>query len=391
MSFFSNIFSRGDGADLDDGLELEGGNGADDGGTAGTTTQPVVTTPQTDNASTIDTTGEEGAISPTPTDQGPPFGGDGNIGVQQPTYLADWSGGTTFNDAIKTSEHSIADMMADYNRWAKTNDQDPLDIFTMMNAVQNRDVNKSVQENEKDAKKAARQERWQQAANVLQHLGNFVGTMVGAPSQKIESMTDLTTRQQKIRDAGIAQRAAYNQNLLAQLWKDRADQRAAEKNKADIGLIGQRIQSLQADEERKKAKNEADIALAEARQAQAERQSQLTEERAETERQMRTPKVENMKASTKSHEASAAASRARASASNAAAYGSNYKANRYKIWAENRRKHPNDFRDFMNDNNIHSYDNKNWSAELIDQFNAWIADKHNTQNGGGGGAADLLD
>ena len=309
-----------------------------------------------------------------------------------PTYLADWGSGVTFGDAIKGSDHSIADMMADYNKWAGANGQEPLDIFTMMNAVQNRDVNKSVEQNEKDAKKAARQERWQQAANILHHLGNFVGTLYGAPPQTVESMTDLTARQQKIRLATEQQRAAYNQNLLAQIWKDRADQRAAEKNKADIGLIQQRVQGLQADEERKNAKNQADIALAGARQQQAEQAAGLSQERAETERAMRNPKIANMKASTNAHNASATASRARAAASNSQAYGNNYKANRYKIWAENKRKHPNDVKTFMEQNNIHSWDRKNWSAELIDQFNAWIADKHSGNGGSGsGGAADLLD
>lgn len=320
-------------------------------------------------------------------------GGAQNPGVQeQPTYLADWGSGITFGDAIKGSEHSIADMMADYNKWAGANGKDPLDIFTMMSAVQNRDVNKSVEQNEKDAKKAARQERWQQAANILHHLGNFVGTLYGAPSQTVESMTDLTARQQKIRLATEQQRAAYNQNLLAQIWKDRADQRAADKNKADIGLIQQRVQALQADEERKNEKNKADIALAGARQQQAEEAARLSQERAETESQLRAPKVANIKASTNAHNASAQASRARAAASNAQAYGNNYKTNRYKIWAENKRKHPNDFKAFMEQNNIHSWDRKNWSAELIDQFNAWVADKQSGGgNGGGGGAADLLD
>lgn len=429
MSFFSSIFSRSKDTDTDTDTDVKDTNTDDSGGSGGgnamdegsgeivtsqhaeanntvnttpTTTQQTVmqmdeatgdVVAVTQDAAAVQqgATGTQAQVDATGTEQQKPA-------LATPSYLADWQGGTTFNDAIKSGDHSIAEYIADYNKYAAANGGEPLDIFTMMNAMQGRDVNKSVAENQADEKKRVRQERWAQAANVLSHIGNFVGTLYGAPSQTIESGIALSQRQQALRDKTLAQRSAYNTNLLAQIWKDRADQRAADKNKAYIGLIQQRVQSLAADEERKNAMNEANIALAGARQQQAEEAAKLNQQRAETEEQMRAPKIENMKASTNAHNASAVASRARANASNASAYGTNYKTNRYKIWAQNKRKHPNDFKEFMNTNNIHSWDRKNWSGELIDQFNAWIADKYETQGGGNGGgsgsggsASSLLD
>ncbi len=386
MSIFSSIFAgkgqeggdgttpksqetKSDDASVDTVKNIDAADGADGKGTQ-----------SSDQTESTATTGQEAAEVQAAAEA-------------QPEYLADWTGGTTFTNAINNGDHTIAEYMADYNKYAGANGVQPLDIFEMMNAIQARDVNKSVAQNQADEKKLARRERWQSIGNILAHLGNFVGTLVGAPSQTIESGTELTKRQQVLRDKTMQERNAYNQNLLAQIWKDRADQRAAEKNNADIGLIRQRIEALQNDNERKNAKNEADIALAGARQQQAEEAAQYSRERAATESATRDAKVKNINASTNAHNASAAASRARAAASNATAYGNNYKANRHKIWAENKRKHPNDFKQFMEDNNIHSWDKKQWSSELIDQFNAWIGDKYENRgaDGGGGGASDLLD
>ena len=401
MSFFSNLFGRKTDTESTESGGQQTGVSSDDGGGGSTSTTGSTDQGQQQGGEGNTSTAPEGAVEGDGNVQGATLQNQDGEVTNAPVYLADWQNGVSFGDAIQTGEHSIAEYMADYNKFAAANGQEPLDIFTMMNAMQGRDVNKSVQQNVADEKKRIRQERWQQVGNVLAHLGNFVGTLVGAPSQTIESGTELTKRQQILRDKTMQERAAYNQNLLAQIWKDRADARAAEKNNADIGLIRQRIEALQNDDARKTAKNDADIALAGARQQQAEEGAKLNNERAETERQSRDAKIANIKSQTNAHNAAAAASRARANASNVAAYGNKYKANRYKIWAENKRKYPNEFRDFMSQNNIHSWDRKNWSSELIDQFNAWVADKvaaaaaggagGSGNAGGSGGAADLLD
>ena len=84
------------------------------------------------------------------------------------------------------------------------------------------DADKTVAAN----KKAERQAKWEQWGNFFMHLGNFFGTVQGAPSQKIESAQELTDRQRKIREATEALRAkGYNQ-MMANIWKDRQDKQA---------------------------------------------------------------------------------------------------------------------------------------------------------------------
>ena len=88
------------------------------------------------------------------------------------------------------------------------------------------DGDKTVAANEALKKKAERQAKMEQWSNFLMHLGNFIGTTQGAPSQKIESAQELTDRQRKIREATDALRAkGYNQMML-NIYKDRQDKRA---------------------------------------------------------------------------------------------------------------------------------------------------------------------
>lgn len=88
------------------------------------------------------------------------------------------------------------------------------------------DGDKTVAANEALKKKAERQAKMEQWSNFLMHLGNFIGTTQGAPSQKIESAQELTDRQRKIREATEALRAkGYNQMML-NIYKDRQDKQA---------------------------------------------------------------------------------------------------------------------------------------------------------------------
>lgn len=88
------------------------------------------------------------------------------------------------------------------------------------------DGDKTVAANEALKKKAERQAKMEQWSNFLMHLGNFIGTVQGAPSQKIESAQELTDRQRKIREATEALRAkGYNQ-MMVNIWKDRQDKQA---------------------------------------------------------------------------------------------------------------------------------------------------------------------
>ena len=88
------------------------------------------------------------------------------------------------------------------------------------------DADKTVAANAALQKKAEKQAKWEQWGNLFMHLGNFFGTVQGAPTQKIESAQDLTDRQRKIREATDALRAkGYNQ-MMVNIWKDRKDKQA---------------------------------------------------------------------------------------------------------------------------------------------------------------------
>ena len=90
--------------------------------------------------------------------------------------------------------------------------------------------------------------------------------------------------------------------------------------------------------------------------------------------------------------ASAAHSYAQTKAANMATYGKTYERDRYRIWSKNRRLHPNESKEFMKQNNIHSWDKKNWTKELIDEYNGYIADKYSSGGGSRSGkASSLLD
>ena len=88
------------------------------------------------------------------------------------------------------------------------------------------DGDKTVAANEALKKKAERQTKMEQWSNFLMHLGNFIGTTQGAPSQKIESAQELTDRQRKIREATDALRAKGYDQMLLNIYKDRKDRQA---------------------------------------------------------------------------------------------------------------------------------------------------------------------
>lgn len=88
------------------------------------------------------------------------------------------------------------------------------------------DADKTVAANAALQKKAENQAKWEQWGNLFMHLGNFFGTVQGAPSQKIESAQELTDRQRKIREATEALRAKVYNQLMVNIYKDRQDKQA---------------------------------------------------------------------------------------------------------------------------------------------------------------------
>lgn len=88
------------------------------------------------------------------------------------------------------------------------------------------DGDKTVAANEALKKKAERKAKMEQWGNFLMHLGNFIGTVQGAPSQKIESAQELTDRQRKIRESTDSIRAKGYDQMMVNIWKDRQDKQA---------------------------------------------------------------------------------------------------------------------------------------------------------------------
>lgn len=88
------------------------------------------------------------------------------------------------------------------------------------------DGDKTVAANEALKKKAERQAKMEQWSNFLMHLGNFFGTVQGAPSQKLESAQELTDRQRKIRESTDSLRAKGYDQMMVNIWKDRQDKQA---------------------------------------------------------------------------------------------------------------------------------------------------------------------
>lgn len=88
------------------------------------------------------------------------------------------------------------------------------------------DADKTVAANAALQKKAEKQAKWEQWGNLFMHLGNFFGTVQGAPSQKIESAQELTDRQRKIREATDALRQKGYDQMMVNIYKDRQDKQA---------------------------------------------------------------------------------------------------------------------------------------------------------------------
>lgn len=88
------------------------------------------------------------------------------------------------------------------------------------------DVDKTVAANAALQKKAERQAKWEQLGNLFQHIGNFFGTAIGAPEQKVESAQTLTERQRKLREGTNALRQKGYDQMIANIWKDRANKQA---------------------------------------------------------------------------------------------------------------------------------------------------------------------
>ncbi len=240
-----------------------------------------------------------------------------------PSYLADWSVG--FDKGLhylwseKGQKAKPTEVIQDYNRWAKENGKEPLDAFTTYPFLLQYDPTKSIGENEKEERKRKSQEKWEQIGNVLSHVGNFIGTALGAPSQQLESGIQLTERQRKVRDATLAQRRQSAIDMLAQLNKDRAEARAAELNASNIAYRNNAIQMAQNKDARDAELARLNGELLRARAAGEEGRAKKVEAEINRIEMLAPLEAEEKKASAEQKRASAASSYASADASHARA------------------------------------------------------------------------
>ena len=168
------------------------------------------------------------------------------------------------------------------------------------------DGDKTVAANEALKKKAERQAKMEQWSNFLMHLGNFIGTTQGAPSQKIESAQELTDRQRKIREATDALRAKGYDQMLLNIYKDRKDRQAqlqaeaaAKANEALAAYRG-------AQKKQEEALTPVKVQTEQARGNAATAQAALSTARKETEDALRGKKADLLTAQKNNANAGAA-------------------------------------------------------------------------------------
>ena len=152
-----------------------------------------------------------------------------------------------FREGMKNNpDMTFAEGVSAYNQWAKANGKDPLDIWEMQGVIGDRDPYKTAEQNEVDERKARNKERWDQVGNFLTHLGNFVGTLHGGISQNIEPASELTKRQQELRDKTLALRKAATKDYY-QAYKDQQNARIAkEKNERTAAIQERRLDQADA-------------------------------------------------------------------------------------------------------------------------------------------------
>lgn len=168
------------------------------------------------------------------------------------------------------------------------------------------DGDKTVAANEALKKKAERQAKMEQWSNFLMHLGNFIGTTQGAPSQKIESAQELTDRQRKIREATDALRAKGYDQMLLNIYKDRQDKQAQLQAEAAARANEALAAYRGAQKKQEEALTPVKVQTEQARGNAATAQAALSTARKETEDALRGKKGELLTAQKNNANAGAA-------------------------------------------------------------------------------------
>ena len=168
------------------------------------------------------------------------------------------------------------------------------------------DGDKTVAANEALKKKAERQAKMEQWSNFLMHLGNFIGTTQGAPSQKIESAQELTDRQRKIRESTDALRAKGYDQILLNIYKDRQDKQAQLQAEAAAKANEALASYRGAQKNQEEALTPVKVQTEQARGNAATAQAALSTARKETEDALRGKKADLLTAQKNNANAGAA-------------------------------------------------------------------------------------
>ena len=302
----------------------------------------------------------------------------------------------SIQDIIKQNPNiPISTILQGSNDYRLKNGQPPLDVFQYAPVLFGNDINKSAKENEDDAKKQARRERWERIGNVLSHAGNLFGTIMGAPSQNLESSDHLTARQQQIRDNTLKQRNLYNNLFLTQYNREQANKRAEEQAKAanDYRAAMLKIATGKASDahdtsQANVTKTKAETDNINTRTTTEGTKQKLYNSKTATEDETRGLKKGLISAQVKAAKARANASNASAAKSNRTGYGksgttshttgsgkSGAKGNdEFAELAEWQRRYPNEYNDFAKKNSIGTDKygmptRKSWSKVNAQQFN----------------------
>jgi len=218
------------------------------------TTTPVAPPPETTETPEVKEPGEA-AVAQQQTEQALPAG---QSRAEQHREASMWDAG--FQEGLKTMpDKSIADAIISYNNYAKGVGKEPLDILEIWPVMQNNDITKTIEENEKNEKKRERRDKWEQTANVLNHLGSFIGTLFGAPAQEIESPIELSKRQQMLRDRTLEQRRQQNSDFWKIYQAQQAERRAAEKEKREAAYQQGILELKQREADNREARLYLDI------------------------------------------------------------------------------------------------------------------------------------
>lgn len=172
------------------------------------------------------------------------------------------------------------------------------------------DPDKTVEANDILAKKAERQAKWEQLGNLFSHIGNFVGTAIGAPSQQIESAKELTERQRKIRESTDALRQKGYDQMMVNIWKERQDKQAQMQAEAAAKAKQAQAEYYGSQKNQVDALTPQKVATEIAKQNASNASAGLSTAKTKTENELRPDKKNLLKGQTNNQNAAAADHRA---------------------------------------------------------------------------------